>query len=108
MEASSSLRLSMRMDGSDHAYVVGDQHTSDKRYFKLPFATRVYILQNEAGAVKWPVTPELEKEIENSLRSPLTSLEEQQSHDHGSDNQDRRRRDNRRRDQRDRRPRWDS
>lgn len=55
MEKSRFLQVQIHVDGGDHAYVVGDQHLREDRHFVLPFDTEIYILQNEAGAHRWPV-----------------------------------------------------
>lgn len=55
MEASPYLRRNMLVSGRAHSYVIGDQHTSSRdRHFVLPFDTRIYCLQNAAGAARWP------------------------------------------------------
>jgi len=76
MESSKFLRMDLVMGGNDHAYVVGDQHTSETRYFSLPFKTCVYVLQNDLGAEKWPVSDTLKQDLEISLQKPIAMEKE--------------------------------
>ena len=60
-EQSPFLRQQYLRAGGDYYYVRGNQQeisNTDElgRYFKLPFATRIYWLQNETGIVKYPIT----------------------------------------------------
>jgi phosphorylated CTD-interacting factor 1 len=58
MEASRFLRDQLVLKGRQHWYVVGHQHQADERaddrFFELPMDTHIYVLQNDAGAAKWP------------------------------------------------------
>jgi len=47
--------------GREHHYISGVQFFSDKgsttdRYYVVPHGTRIYVLQNDGGAKKWPFT----------------------------------------------------
>ena len=46
------------INDSQHQYVQGQQHqgTTDTRYFKAAHDTALYIIQNNAGTIKYPVT----------------------------------------------------
>eukprot|EP01089_Gocevia_fonbrunei_P013886 TRINITY_DN3664_c0_g1_i1.p1 TRINITY_DN3664_c0_g1~~TRINITY_DN3664_c0_g1_i1.p1 ORF type:complete len:549 (+),score=65.82 TRINITY_DN3664_c0_g1_i1:38-1684(+) len=69
MDESQWKRACFVIAGREHKYVMGDQHRAGaERYFVLPFATRVYILQNKAGAEKWPVTDEKLAKLKASLK----------------------------------------
>ena len=61
--------------GGKHAYIVGDQHLNEKGKKKdhlvLPFATRVYLLQNEMGRERWEFGKEEWKEkVLNEMEKP--------------------------------------
>lgn len=62
--------------GRDHHYVTGAQFFVDKgadttrRYYTVPHGTRVYVLQNAAGAERWPFTQDSERALLDRLRSP--------------------------------------
>jgi len=62
--------------GREHQYISGVQFFADsgadasRRYYVVPHGTRVYVLQNRAGAVKWPFTKEREQELLERLRPP--------------------------------------
>ena len=71
MDDSPYTRENILVNGHEYAYVVGDQHTASSRYFSLPFDTRVYFLQNELGAKKWPITPQHIEHFRASLATPL-------------------------------------
>ena len=71
MDISIFNRKTVLIKGNQHAFVVGDQHTAASRYFNLPFNTQVYFLQNESGAVTWPVTEEKLNNFAKSLNDPL-------------------------------------
>jgi phosphorylated CTD-interacting factor 1 len=71
MEGSRFLRDDIVLPGRRYRYVVGHQHQADQRaderYFVLPMDTHLYVLQNAAGAAKWPcegVLRELVQEME--------------------------------------------
>lgn len=58
-DKSKYLRSSFVSEGGKHKYLKGDQQYmlyADERTFTIPFNTVCYILQNEAGSKKWPVT----------------------------------------------------
>lgn len=62
--------------GQDHHYVSGIQFFADagddaaRRYYVVPHNTRVYVLQNDAGAERWPFTLEREEQLLARLRPP--------------------------------------
>ena len=64
---------------AEHVYVDGFQHCLRESYFKPVHNTLVVIMQNNAGAVKWPATEEVERIIlrqwatvaENVQENPL-------------------------------------
>jgi len=62
--------------GRDHHYVTGVQFFADagadaaRRYYTVPHGTRVYVLQTDAGAARWPLTEERERDLLDRLRSP--------------------------------------
>jgi phosphorylated CTD-interacting factor 1 len=47
------------LKGGSYEYVLGTQHITPDRHFLIPFDTRLFFLQNEAGASKWPITDNL-------------------------------------------------
>jgi phosphorylated CTD-interacting factor 1 len=96
MESSSFLRDHFVAEGKKHAYVVGHQHLpggerhptrghhstgSYDRMFVLPFKTHVYILQNEAGAAKWPLTPKILAEMQNALERAANFTKKPPTHE---------------------------
>jgi len=60
--------------GRDHHYVSGIQFFADagedaaRRYYVVPHGTRVYVLQNDAGAVAWKFTKEHERALLEQMR----------------------------------------
>jgi phosphorylated CTD-interacting factor 1 len=69
LEASKFLRGDFVIKGRSYEYVIGHQHNEivKKRYWKLPFDTHLYVLQNAAGSEKWPATPEFLQKFKDSL-----------------------------------------
>lgn len=68
MEECDFTRLHFVIEGNKHAFLVGDQHLPSNQqqqstHFVLPFATHIYILQNEKGSEKWKVKANLQEEI---------------------------------------------
>lgn len=57
IENSIFLRDSIVLKGSEHLYNVGDKQlqSEEKQKFVVPFDTHFYILQNDQGAIKYPV-----------------------------------------------------
>jgi phosphorylated CTD-interacting factor 1 len=73
LEDSDFLQDDLVLKGRSYSYVVGHQHQpderADQRYFELPFDTHLYILQNKAGAARWPcsgVLRDLQLELERT------------------------------------------
>lgn len=62
--------------GREHQYISGVQFFADsganasRRYYVVPHGTRIYVLQNKAGAEKWPFTKEREQALLERLRPP--------------------------------------
>lgn len=60
--------------GRDHHYVSGIQFFADagedaaRRYYVVPHGTRVYVLQNDAGAASWKFTKEHERALLEQMR----------------------------------------
>merc|ERR1719379_2411464 len=60
--------------GQEHHYISGVQFFADKgddarqRYYVVPHGTRVYVLQTDAGARKWPFTPELQAALLEQMK----------------------------------------
>uniref|UniRef100_A0A6B2L391 PCIF1 WW domain-containing protein n=1 Tax=Arcella intermedia TaxID=1963864 RepID=A0A6B2L391_9EUKA len=52
------LKKNFLISGNDYCYIRGDQQvpSNSTHYFVAPFSSRVFILQNEEGYKKWPVT----------------------------------------------------
>ena len=69
MGKSKFLRSDFVLKGRQYSYVSGNQHhtSEEDRFFILPMDTHLYILQNDAGNKKWPVTKEKVQLFENSL-----------------------------------------
>jgi phosphorylated CTD-interacting factor 1 len=69
METSPYLRADFVLQGKSYTYVVGHQHNEivAKRYWKIPFDTHLYVLQNEAGSQKWPATEEFIQKFKDIL-----------------------------------------
>jgi phosphorylated CTD-interacting factor 1 len=69
METSPYLRAEFVLKGKSYTYVVGHQHNEivAKRYWKIPFDTHLYVLQNEAGSQKWPATEEFIQKFKDIL-----------------------------------------
>jgi phosphorylated CTD-interacting factor 1 len=67
-ESSQFLQENIMVKGKTHQYVIGDQHNKNtSRHFILPFDTRIYVLQNKAGAEKWPLPNSFSTDIIKSL-----------------------------------------
>ena len=78
MEESKWTRTHFVAEGGKHAYIVGDQHLkalgSKKDHLVLPFATRVYVLQNEKAIERWGFEKEEWKErILEELARPTSA-----------------------------------
>eukprot|EP00933_Yihiella_yeosuensis_P004241 TRINITY_DN108617_c0_g1_i1.p1 TRINITY_DN108617_c0_g1~~TRINITY_DN108617_c0_g1_i1.p1 ORF type:complete len:558 (+),score=99.78 TRINITY_DN108617_c0_g1_i1:131-1804(+) len=62
--------------GRDHQYISGVQFFADsgddasRRYYVVPHGTRIYVLQNDAGASRWPFTKEKEQTLLERLKPP--------------------------------------
>jgi len=60
--------------GREHGYVSGVQFFADvgtdssRRYYVVPHGTRVYVLQTEAGAQRWPFTTAEAGQLLNQMR----------------------------------------
>jgi len=62
------LRKHIILDKSQHSYRSGAQHTSIQQYHDAGFRTSLFIVQNDAGAGKWPVTAQAVTRLEESFR----------------------------------------
>jgi len=71
MEKSKFLRADLVLPGGKYEYVLGSQHLSEDRHFVLPFATHVYILQNEEGFRMWTPTKEKVEDFEKELLAKI-------------------------------------
>jgi phosphorylated CTD-interacting factor 1 len=69
LEASPFLKGDFVIKGRNYEYVIGHQHNEivKKRYWKLPFDTHLYVLQNDAGTEKWPATPDFLQKFQDTL-----------------------------------------
>ena len=47
----------------DHGFCSGAQHQDRDRYRTSPFDTAIFVLQNAAGAARWPATADVEAEV---------------------------------------------
>lgn len=62
--------------GREHHYITGVQFFADagadtgRRYYVVPHATRIYVLQSEAGAARWPFTEARERALLGRMRAP--------------------------------------
>ncbi|CAE8629067.1 unnamed protein product, partial [Polarella glacialis] len=62
--------------GREHQYISGVQFFADsgddaaRRYYVVPHGTRIYVLQNKAGAARWPFTQEREQALLEHLKPP--------------------------------------
>lgn len=64
---------SLLAKGLDHSWISGIQFFADKgeaatRYYDVPHGTRVYVLQNEAGAACWPFTEDKGRALLEAMR----------------------------------------
>jgi len=63
--------------GREHQYITGVQFFADaganaaRRYYTVPHGTRVYVLQNDEGAKRWPFSEAHERTLLEKLRPPL-------------------------------------
>ena len=69
----------IQLKGGKYFYVAGDQHKKSKatdpkeRFFSLPFETTIYILQNELGKEKFPLTDQYIQELNRVLHLDRSS-----------------------------------
>jgi len=70
---SAHLRCHLFFDRGRHAYKEGFQHTLKHQYKTAECQTFMFILQNPAGADKWPITESLKKEIQIAFLPPSRS-----------------------------------
>ena len=77
MDNSKFNRVNFIIKAKHHDYIIGNQHREKifKRNWCLPFDTKVYILQNEAGNVKWNPTDKFVKGLKEKLYKPDTPEE---------------------------------
>ncbi|KAJ1487834.1 hypothetical protein T484DRAFT_2180735 [Baffinella frigidus] len=64
------LRKHIILDKSQHSYRSGAQHTSIQQYHDAGFRTSLFIVQNDAGAGKWPVTAQVPLNPETGYLDP--------------------------------------
>jgi phosphorylated CTD-interacting factor 1 len=67
MDLSKYKRAVLLLKGGSYEYVLGNQHTTPDRHFVLPFDTRLFFLQNDAGSQKWPVTDQIIERFQSEL-----------------------------------------
>lgn len=63
LSASPFKRLELAVSKADHGFCDGAQHQRRDRYRESPYHTLVFVLQNAAGAKRWPVTAALEEDL---------------------------------------------
>ena len=73
MDASSFLRKSLILPGSQHKYITGAQHieTSKPKYYNSAHNTKVYFLQNDLAFEKWKPTEEKIKKFTERVVSSV-------------------------------------
>ena len=68
------LRRKILFPADDHVYLDGFQHTLRDAPFKPVHETVVFIIQNEAGAVKWPATDAVEADLRATWKELATTV----------------------------------
>lgn len=71
LSQSANLRCHLTFGKGGHAYKEGSHHTLARLYKIAECTTFIYIMQNEAGAGRWPVSESLKNEICTAF-SPIT------------------------------------
>jgi len=63
------MRCDFLVEGNDYCYIRGNQQepSNSTHYFVAPFSSRVFILQNEAGAKRWPSTEHKVKKLKEAF-----------------------------------------
>jgi phosphorylated CTD-interacting factor 1 len=73
MSRSVHMRRRVLISKHDHGFVDGAQQQRRDRFRTSPFDTAVFVLQNELGARKWPVTHDHNSNFETQLRVAFAS-----------------------------------
>ena len=76
MSRSCHTRAHFSIAKADHGYCDGAQHQRRDRFRTSPYDTSVFVIENDAGVRKWPVTDEIEREIRVALASGLPTESE--------------------------------
>jgi len=67
MSSSSSKRAHWLIAKEEHGFCDGAQHQRRDRFRSSPYDTAIFVLQNEAGALKWPVNTSVETELRRAF-----------------------------------------
>eukprot|EP00475_Leptophrys_vorax_P025699 TRINITY_DN3597_c0_g1_i1.p1 TRINITY_DN3597_c0_g1~~TRINITY_DN3597_c0_g1_i1.p1 ORF type:complete len:481 (-),score=127.34 TRINITY_DN3597_c0_g1_i1:35-1477(-) len=74
LSASQFMRASWLISKKDHGFCDGNQHAKQDRLRESSYDTAVFVLQNDAGAQKWPVTEEVEAEFRKAMLNSVPTL----------------------------------
>ncbi len=61
------MRAAWLVAAADHGFTDGAQHQRQDRFRAAPFDTCVFVLQNEAGARRWPANASIELELREAM-----------------------------------------
>eukprot|EP01029_Cantina_marsupialis_P026633 TRINITY_DN7208_c0_g1_i3.p1 TRINITY_DN7208_c0_g1~~TRINITY_DN7208_c0_g1_i3.p1 ORF type:complete len:587 (-),score=194.33 TRINITY_DN7208_c0_g1_i3:810-2570(-) len=75
MQKSEYLRWDYVAPARRHVFIDGLQHqprnTNQKRFYRVPHGTHIFVLQNDAGAMTYPVTAEFKVEFKEAMNETV-------------------------------------